>query len=70
MANQMEAVSSYSTSQKGDPHICANNRTISLIVHASKIILEILQHRLEPYMEREMPVEQAGFRKGRGQGTR
>ena len=44
----------------------SNNRTFALIPHTSKILLRIIQKRLEPYIEREMPVEQAGLRKGRG----
>ena len=52
--------------KKGDPRICSNNRTIALISHASKVLLKVIQHRLEGYMEREMSIEQAGFRKGRG----
>ncbi|PIK35145.1 hypothetical protein BSL78_28030 [Apostichopus japonicus] len=52
--------------KKGDPRICSNNRTIALISHASKVMLKVIQYRLEGYMEREMSIEQAGFRKGRG----
>ena len=52
--------------KKGDAKECSNNRTIALIPHASKVLLKVLQKRLEPYIEREMPDEQAGFRKGRG----
>ena len=40
--------------------------TIALISHASKVILKILQARLQQYMNRELPDVQAGFRKGRG----
>ena len=52
--------------KKGDTRICSNNRTIALISHTSKILLKIIQRRIEPYMEREIAKEQAGFRKGRG----
>ena len=52
--------------KKGDARECNNNRTISLISHASKIMLKIIQARLEPYVKAELPDEQAGFRKGRG----
>ncbi|PIK36297.1 endonuclease/exonuclease/phosphatase family protein [Apostichopus japonicus] len=38
--------------RKGDPRICSNNRTIALISHASKVMLKVIQHRLEGYMER------------------
>ena len=42
------------------------NHTIALISHASKVMLKILQARLQQYMNREIPDVQAGFRKGRG----
>ena len=41
-------------------------RTIALISHASKVMLKILQARLQLYVNRELPDVQAGFRKGRG----
>ena len=43
-----------------------NYLTISLISHASKVMLKILQARLQRYVNRELPDVQAGFRKGRG----
>ena len=43
-----------------------NYHTISLISHASKVILKILQARLQQYLNHELPDVQAGFRKGRG----
>ena len=45
---------------------CSNYRTIALISHASKVILKILQARLQQSVNRELPDVQAGFRKGRG----
>ena len=45
---------------------CNNHCTIALISHASKIMLKILQARLQQYVNRELPDIQAGFRKGRG----
>ena len=45
---------------------CLNYCTITLISHASKVMLKILQARLPQYMNRELPDVQAGFRKGRG----
>ena len=45
---------------------CLNYHTIALISHASKVMLEILQARLQQYMNRELPDVQAGFRKCRG----
>ena len=44
----------------------SNYRTIALISHASKVMLKILQARLQQYMNREFPDVQAGFRKGSG----
>ena len=52
--------------KKGDPRECGNNRTIALITHASKVLLKVMQRRIEPYMQRELAAEQTGFRKGRG----
>ena len=45
---------------------CSNYHTIALISQASKVMLKILQARLEQYVNRELPDVQAGFRKGRG----
>ena len=45
---------------------CSNYHTIALISHASKVMLKILQARLQQYVNRELPDVQAGFRKGRG----
>ena len=44
----------------------ANYHTIALISHASKVMLKILQVRLQQYVNRELPDVQAGFRKGKG----
>ena len=52
--------------KKGNPKECSNYRTIVLISHASKVMLKILQARLQQYVNRELPDVQAGFRKGRG----
>ena len=52
--------------KKGNAEECSNYRTIALISHASKVMLKILQARLQQYMNRELPDVQAGFRKGRG----
>ena len=51
--------------KKGNAEECSNYHTITLISHASKIMLKILQARLHQYMNRELPDVQAGFRKGR-----
>ena len=52
--------------KKGNAKEYSNDRTIALISHASKVMLKILQVRLQPYVNRELPDVQAGFRKGRG----
>ena len=52
--------------KKGNAKECSNYCTIVLISHASKVMLKILQARLQQYMKSELPVVQAGFRKGRG----
>ena len=52
--------------KKGNAKECSNYRTIALISHASKVMLKILQARLQQYVKRELPDVQAGFRKGRG----
>ena len=53
-------------SKKGNAKKCSNYRTIALIPHASKVMLKILQARLQQYVNCELPDVQAGFRKGRG----
>ena len=52
--------------KKGDTKECGNYRTIALILHASKILLRILQKRLENFLILELPIEQAVFRRSRG----
>ena len=52
--------------KKGNAKKCSNNCTIAFISHANKIILKILQARLQQYVNDEVPHVQAGFRKGRG----
>ena len=52
--------------KKGNVKECSNYRTIALISHASKVMLKILQARLQQYVNHELPDVQAGFRKGRG----
>ena len=51
--------------KKGNAKECSNYCIIVLISHSSKIMLKILQARLQHYMNRELPYVQAGFRKGR-----
>ena len=52
--------------KKGNAKEYPNYRTIALISHASKVMLKILQARLQQYVNRELPDVQVGFRKGRG----
>ena len=52
--------------KKGNDKECSNYCTISLISHTSKVMLKILQAKLQQYMNCELPNVQAGFRKGRG----
>ena len=61
VATGLEKVSFHS-----DPKECSNYHTIALISHASKIMLKILQARLQQYVNHELPDDQVGFRKGRG----
>ena len=51
--------------EKGNDEECSNYSTITLISHASKVMLKILQDRLQYYVNRELPDIQTGFRKGR-----
>src|SRR5574339_314339 len=52
--------------KKGNPKECSNYHTIALISQASKVMLKILQARLQQFVNCELPDGQAGFRKGRG----
>ena len=52
--------------KKGSIKECSNYHTIALISHTSKVMLKILQARLQHYVNQELPDVQAGFRKGRG----
>ena len=52
--------------KKGNGKECSDYRTIALISHASKVLLKILQARLQQYVICELAVAQAGFRKSRG----
>jgi len=53
-------------SKKGSTEECSNHWTIAFIPHASKVMLKILQDRLQHYVNQEFQDVQAGFRKGRG----
>ena len=52
--------------KKGNAKVFSNYRTIALIFHTSKVMLKILQARLQQYVNHELPDVQAGFRKSRG----
>ena len=52
--------------KKGNAKECSNYHTIALISHANKVMLKILQARLQQYVNCELPDVPAGFRKGRG----
>ena len=66
VATGLEMVSFHSSPKKGNAKECSNYHTIALISHASKVMLKILQARLQQYVNQELPDVQAGFRKGKG----
>ena len=66
VATGLEKVSFHSNPKEGNAKECSNYRTFALISHASKVMLKILQARLQQYVNRKLPDVQAGFRKGRG----
>ena len=66
VATGLEKVSFHSNPKKGNAKECSNYHTIAFISHTSKVVLKILQARLQQYMNWELADVQAGFRKGRG----
>ena len=62
----LEKVNFIAIPKKGNAKECSKYHTVTLISHASKVMLKILQARLQQYMSHELPDVQAGFRKGRG----
>ena len=66
VAPGLEKVSFHSNPKERQCQKCSNYHTIAFISHASKVILKILQARLQQYVNRELPDVQAGIRKGRG----
>jgi len=66
VATGLEKVSFHSNPKKGNAKECSNYRTIALILHTIKVMLKILQARLQQYVNHKLPDVQAGFRKGRG----
>ena len=68
VATGLEKVNFHSNPKKGNAKECSNYHTIAFISHASKVMLKILQARLQQYVNREIPDVQAEFRKGRRTG--
>ena len=66
VATGLEKVSFHSKPKESNAKECSNYHTIALTSHASKVMLKILQARLQKYLNNELPDVQAGFRKGRG----
>ena len=66
VATGLQKVSFHSNPKEGQCLTMFKLLTIALISRASKVILKILQSRLQQYMNQELPEAQAGFRKGRG----
>ena len=66
VATGLEKVSFHSNPKEKQCKECSNYHTIALISHASKVMLKILQARLQQYLSHKLPDVQAGFRKGRG----
>ena len=64
-ATGLEKISFHSSPKEGEFQRCSNYCTIVLISHASKVMLKILQARLQQYVNHELPDVQAEFRKGR-----
>ena len=62
----LEKVSVHSNPKERHAKECSNYRTIAFISHASKVMLKILQARIQQYVNHELPDVQAGFNKGRG----
>ena len=66
VATGLEKVRFHANPKEINAKECSNYHTVALISHASKVMLKILQARLQQYINRELPDVQAGFRKGRG----
>ena len=66
VATGLEKVNFIPVPKKGNAKECSNYHIIALISHASKVMLQILQSRLQQYLNSELPDVYAGFRKGRG----
>ena len=66
VAMGLEKVTFHSNPKERQCQKCSNYHTIALISHGSKVMLKILQARLQQYTNHKLPDFQAGFRKGRG----
>ena len=66
LATGLEKVRFHCNPKERQAKECSDYCTIALISHTSKVMLKILQARLQQYMNRELPDVQTGFRKGRG----
>ena len=66
VATGLEKVSFHSNPKKGNAKECSNYRKIALISHANKVMLKILQARLQRYVNQELLDVQAGIRKSKG----
>ena len=66
VATGLEKVVFISIQKKGNAKECSYYCTIALISHASKVMLKIIQAKLQQYVTHEFPDRQAGFRKGKG----
>ena len=65
IATALEKISFYSNLKERQCQECSKYQTIALILHYGMVILEILQARLQHYVNQELPDVQVGFRKGR-----
>ena len=66
VATGLKKVSFYPIPKKGNAKECSNYHTVALISQDSKVMLKILQARLQQYVNHELPDVQTGFRKGKG----
>ena len=66
VVTELERLAFIPIPKKGNAKECSNYHTIALISHTSKVMLKILQARLQQYVNHELPDVQAGFRKDRG----
>ena len=66
VAPGLEKICFHSSPKENQCQECSNYHTIALISHASRVMLKILQVRLQQYVNRELPAVRTGFRKGRG----